>query len=439
MNRLICCMTILFFILNFEHSEGADATPAEGNKNGSTDNATSQIEQKQKKGKSGYDSDPHFRGPASTTAQLEEDDAVKVPAFRIPEIDTALSSWFDWKREIDEKTGLAFGVAYTTLYQNTNNGLAGAEDEAFSDITRISGRWVLVNRDGKNKGQLVFSVDHRHAFTDADPGGLGFQGGYYGIYGTLFTDGGLIMGDLNWQQILNDGNTGLIVGRFDINDFFDVLGYANPWTTFQNLSILFNASIALPDWSTGAGIGHWLNEQWYVKGAVSDVNGVATTTHFFEDFDELYTTAEIGWSPSREQRYLSNVHVMVWHADDREEAAVEESDGVVVGANWTYNEKTMLFLRAGWSDGSAPLYQDSVTGGLLYYIPARSDLAGFALNWGEPVDETLNDQVSGELFYRLQLAQNLAITPSIQFVKDPALNSDEDLTTLFGLRIRFTF
>ena len=389
--------------------------------------------------RAGYEADPGFAGPGATSSQLAEDDALKEPALRFPAFDSAFQPWFDWKRELNEEYGLQLGVAYTSLYQTVSDAPAGAEDDAGSGIFRLSGRWELLNRGSKNTGALVFSVDQRHRYTDIAPADLGFAAGYLGIPGTLFSDIDAVLGDLNWQQSFNDGQSGFVIGRYDPNDFFDVLGYANPWTSFQNLAILFNPSIALPDWSTGIGIGHWFDDQWHVKAAVNDVNGTATDVQLFEDFDELYTTAEIGWSPSREERYFKNVHITYWHADEREKAGVEESDGITIGANWTFNDSWMIFTKLGWSDGSAPLYNSSVTAGMLYYQAARSDLFGLAFNWGEPADDSLDEQLTGELFYRVQLAENLAITPSVQWFKDPALNPDEDNIWLASLRLRLSF
>jgi porin len=39
----------------------------------------------------------------------------------------------------------------------------------------------------------------------------------------------------------------------------------------------------------------------------------------------------------------------------------------------------------------------------------------------------------------VQLAQNLAITPDVQLIIDPALNPDEDVLWIFGLRARLAF
>jgi porin len=381
-----------------------------------------------------------FGGPASVGAQLEEDAADKEPAFQFHAIDRALEPWFEWKKKLQEDHGFAFSIAYTGLYQNVISGAPdGVDDDAGSGILRLSGKWTLFGRDSNNKGALVWSVDQRHSYTDAPPSGLGFSTGYLGIPGVLFSDIDLVLGDLNWQQGFNDGKGGLIVGRYDPNDFFDVLGYANPWTTFQNLAILFNPSIALADWSTGLGVGHWFNNQWMVSAAVNDVNGTATDIKLFEDTSELYLTGEIGWSPSREERYLKNIHVTLWHADEREEDGIEESNGVAIGANWTWNEQWMLFSRLGWSDGTAPLYNETVTLGMLYSIKKRTDLFGIAGNWGSPSDETLDEQITAEMFYRFQLAENMAITPSVQYIHDPALNPEEDSMWILGVRARITF
>ena len=326
-------------------------------------------------------------------------------------------------------------MAYTSLFQWTNTTLEGNEDYGSSGIFRLTGRWRVFENAASDGGELVAGFDQRHRYSAVPPADLGFEAGYLGLPGTLFNNLQGVLGDLNWQQSFNGNNTGILIGRYDPNDYFDVLGYANPWTSFQNLHILFNTTLALPDWSTGIGAGHWFNDQWYVKGAVNDVNGVASDTDFDFQFDELYKTAEVGWSPTRGDRYLKNVHVTYWHADEREDGA-ENSQGIAVGANWSWNENFMLFSKMGWSDRSAPLYNKTATLGVMKHFTRRSDTMGLAFNWGDPSDDDLREQTTGEMFYRIQLAQNLALTPSVQLFINPALNQDEDQIWLGSLRIR---
>lgn len=68
----------------------------------------------------------------------------------------------------------------------------------------------------------------------------------------------------------------------------------------------------------------------------------------------------------------------------------------------------------------------------------KSDLIGIGFNWDDPSNDSLRYQYSSELFYRFQLSQNLALTPSVQWLIDPALNPDDDQILIFGLRARFT-
>jgi len=56
----------------------------------------------------------------------------------------------------------------------------------------------------------------------------------------------------------------------------------------------------------------------------------------------------------------------------------------------------------------------------------------------KPPDNSLKSQTTGEFYYRLQLAQKLAITPSVQLLKDPALKPIDDTVRVWGIRFRLT-
>lgn len=388
----------------------------------------------QKKDKSGYTSDLE-KGIASLTAFLAlEDDAESHTFLRFSKFDSITNPWFRWKRKVNDKIGLQFSTSYSTSNMYGQNAPDKMSDYAGSGIFKVYTRWNLVNRGKDNTGTLVINADHRHAYSSVPPSDLGFNLGYNGIPGLLFSDAKLILLELTWQQIFNKGRTGVIVGRYDPNDYLDVLGYVNPFTTFQNLSILVNASIALPDSSTGIGIGQAINDQFTLQATVNDVNGVATELKFFEDFSELYTSVELAWSPTKKDRYFKNFHITYWHADDREKAGIEESQGVAIGFNWTFHETFMPFVKIGWSGGSAPIYSQSYTGGFIIRPNLNKDLVGIAVNWGETQDGV--GQLSNELFYRFQFSQNFAITPSLQFLINPGLNTQLDNVFIFGLRGR---
>ena len=380
----------------------------------------------------------NFGSPNTPTRLLIEEDLRTEPLFRFPQIDDSMQSWWDFKSRVNNEHGLRFGVDYTMLYQHLSESLTD-DDYALSGILRTYGEWTPFDRKKDNAGRLVFKVDNRHKITgDVTAASLGAEAGYIGQTGVLFNDIGWEVIDFNWQQGIG-GVGGLIAGRFDPMDYLAVLGYANPWTAFSNVAILLNPAIAFPDASWGIGGGSWLNDSWYWKGSVNDANGSLTNYEWFRDGSEFFKWGEIGWSPTRDERYTTNVHLMAWHVDDREEVELDSADGFSVGANWTTSDQRwMVFGRAGWSDGDAALYEESYTAGFMRKFRRNSDLLGLALNWGQPPQDELDAQTTGEFFYRLQLSQNLAITPNLQLLRDPALNEEEDAVWVAGLRIRLT-
>jgi porin len=387
--------------------------------------------------KSGYEPNKvPIGGPNSVPAQLEDDDLVNKPAARLRFMEKALQPWSDWKRKINEQYGLQIGVDYTSLYLGASESLTGDRNAA-SGIFRMFGRWTLLGRGTENTGALVFNVNHRHKIgTDIVPTDLGSNVGYLGVTGSLFSDAGLVLVDLNWQQVFNSGQTGLIVGRYDPSDYIDVLGYSSPWKGFQNRAIRLNSSIGLPGQSYGIAAGTFIKDQWFVVGTVNDANGTIDDLEFFEDGSEFFSALEFGWGHSKENRNLKNVHVTYWHVDEREQKGIPESDGIAIGANWLINKEWLPFARIGWSDGLAPEMQKTITLGLGHYFSIRTDIIGLAVNWGDPSDEALREQYTTELFYSFQYTQNFAITPSVQWLVDPALNPDEDNIWIFGLRVR---
>jgi len=389
--------------------------------------------------KSGFDQKAVFGGPNSPEGAIEEDDRIKAPAFRWGGFDGLISPWFEWKKGVNERHGLQLTGHYVALYQGLSESL-GEEDKAASAVFRLTASWAVVGRDKTDKGSLVVTFDHRHAFTDLAPAGLASQAGYLGVTGLLFSDIGSAVVNLNWQQSFHKRDIGLIAGRFDPNDYMNVLGYANPWTGFQNVAIVLEPSIAFPDSSWGVGAASWFNDQWWILGTVNDANGAVTDNlEFLPDGTELFSQVSFGWSPSKGERYTRAILSSVWHVDEREERGIEGAEGITLSANWTWNTKWMVFGRAGYSDGAAPIYNRSATAGFIRKFQFRSDLLGFGINWGDPPDHTLREQITIEGFYQIQIAQNLELTPSLQYLIDPAFNPEEDPVWVLGMRMRFTF
>ena len=399
------CLAVLIGAPGLVNSQGTE--PVEEVNPGTS---TSQAARPPSRGLSATDynvgyatSRPVFGGPNSPEGTLEESDRVTDPAFRFPAIDQAFAPWADWKRGKNEEQGVQLSANYSTLAQGLSDSISG-DETASSGLFRGTAKWTLIGQGTPNIGSLNLMIDHRHGFRDTAPAGLAGNAGYIGVTGLQYGDFDFAVINLNWQQGFNDGNTGIVAGRYDPNDYMNILGYVNPLTGFSNLAVNLEPSVAFPDSSWGVGVGHWMRDQWYVIGGINDANGSATDNlAFFDGGSEFFKWAHVGWSPSKGDRYYKNVHLMTWDVDERQDVGIDSAHGVAVAANWTFDDRWMPFVRLGWSSGSAPIYNESITLGFIWKFMFRSDLVGLAANWGDPPDETLREQTTVEAFWRFSV------------------------------------
>ena len=388
---------------------------------------------------------PAFISPNSVEGTMIENELPDTSFFRLESVDNFFISYNEWKASINKEHNFHFGGDYQTLYQNANPSLT--DKEAFSGVFRIYGTYKAYNADSANSGSLIFKVENRHTLgSHLDAQNYGFSAGYYGITGTLFGEytqsSGWGVTNLFWKQYLNDGKISIAAGILDPTDYLGVYGLMNPMTAFSNLAFSSDQTMFLPNQGLGIAAASMLNDNFYMIANLSDANADAQEAGFdtfFED-NKYFTSVEIGWTTVQARIYFDNIHVTLWHVDEHSKFnASPEGWGANFSAAWFAEDTWMPFLRAGFSEDGAALMQKNVSAGVGYYVNQTRDLFGFGLNWADPSDDSLRDQTTAEMFYRLQLAQSIAITPSIQYFKDPALYPTESSMWLFGVRARFTF
>lgn len=336
----------------------------------------------------------------------------------------------------------SFSINYAATYQGGTDSLT--EDEAASGIFQLPISWTLTGRDTANTGTLVFNLESRDAFgSRVAPQDFGFAIGAASIPGTAFSDTGLFVSNLYWSQTFKEGRQKLAIGRVALTDFLDAYGMFNPQTAFSNLAFLLSPTIASPAEGLGVAYGANLTDQWYVVGSLGDANAVSTRSGF-DSFDagELFKSLEIGWTTSPDRIYFDNVHLTLWHVDERPEAGVSEGSGGAFSFALFLQDRFMPFVRVGISDGGGGALQEaSAAAGFGWYRPDR-DLLGFGVAWGQPSEDGFGDgipdQWTGELFYRWQLHSVFALTADLQYIVDPALAPALDDTLVFGLRARMS-
>ncbi len=403
-----------------------------------------QAEGRQPGTRSGYDDLRDFGGPGTVREQLKEDDRKREPTFRFNALQRGLKPYFDFKARMKKEHGYAFGFDYTSLYVSASD--SPGEDDAGSGMLRVFGSWELLGRGTDSTGSIVYKFSNRHRLgTDVPVAGLASEIGYAGIIGAPYSNQRWRLTNLYWSQRNRNGRLNFVAGWVDTTDYLDVYALANPWMHFIDLAFSSGSStIPIPNEGIGAALGAMLTDTMYLVAGFADSNsdphapGKGFDT-FFDD-REYFKHVEVGWIRNYDRRYLDNTHVTLWHADERDDAGVPDGWGLNFSFSRFINDTWLPFVRAGYADDGGSLLETSISAGIGHYVRHNSDLFGAALNWGEPNESTFgpgrDDQLATEIFYRLQLSENTAITPNLQYIVDPALNPNDDSLLLLGLRLR---
>lgn len=372
---------------------------------------------------------PTFGGPDAVENQINQDS----------------ENWDDWKSNLSEKYGLSFTLDYSAVGLTATETIPGTDKGAASGMFRFMGALNLVN-DGA--GALIVKIEHRHSYMDTAPKGLSMGSvGYVGLFEPPFSDQGTRVTNFYYRHRLSNLGTTVVVGLLDPTDYVDPYALASPWLHFMNFAFSTgSATINVPnDAALGIGVGSMLSDNIYVIAGISDINSdptkpLETFETFFQD-NEYFKSVELGLTASKERIIFDNAHVTFWHRDKQELAMTNDGWGIVFSLSRYISDQFMPFLRGGYADKGGSLLQKSVSAGIGYQTPSVPGLLGVAINWGQPNEDTfgpnLKNQVAGEAFYRLDLIKRFAITLDAQLISNPALNPNQDLLFVLGIRTRF--
>ncbi len=432
------------------------------------------------------------RNPDDITNRLEQEAKRKDTLLYTPGLDRLMRPWNDFKGRLFEDYGLGLGIFYTTLYQKSDASLVDSQgqsgpDEAWGGVLGIAGTWELLGRGSQHPGNLSFRLQDRHRIGPVAPQSLGPEIGSLWLTGTAFNEFSMSLVELYWDQHIVKDRLVFRFGKsipFALHDYFK---YKSPVSGFQDSNLSLNSSIAWVGFGLGAAGLIRPTPDFYILGGIYDANGKHNRAGFDSFFNdgEYFTIADIGWDPgyldpARKVRVgpieVSDYHVTLWHRDRVEKDMTPEGWGFTVFAENRIG-KVLPFFRYGYSEGiggSSPALLDRmVAGGVAIenVFGQDNDVIGIGASWGRrnlgsaaiPItvpnivdigDELIDlgefsdilqvdfgtvEQYSVEMFYRLQVTQEFQITPSVQFIVDPAFNLAEDTITVLSLRGRVEF
>ncbi|WP_068318016.1 carbohydrate porin [Aliiruegeria sabulilitoris] len=372
-------------------------------------------------------------------------------------------SWFDFKDDVYERTGLRFGVSYQILGQSASATLPGAAyDTALGDWWGFMGKWTLLNRGGDNEGHLVFSMFERGAVGDnAVPAtfGLADLGSLAGNVG--FTTWDFTVENLYWEQWVNSGQSeGMFrVGNQVVTTLLNPSRFKDERVSFTTGPWAFHPTIPYPTFGFGAGFKWWPNKEdsgLYFAGSVNDMNSNPATRGLdwsTVNGGELFYGAEIGYDWQRSKDDYDHVHLLLFYADERSSRSPDTLPNKAGGGFRIYGEKqwgqwvgfggyTYNTAQGGGVTGT--LAKQNATLGVSYLEPFGIDgEASASLLYMDPIDEIfegpVRDQYGLEAYWRIRLSNNIWVTPGVHFIFNPALNPKEDFVAVPSLKMRVAF
>jgi porin len=367
--------------------------------------------------------DGRFGGPDAVPNQLARDEL----------------SWGEFKEGLAQD-GIRFTVDYSAIGFSADDSLDGADDSASGGMLRFYGQWDVIGVGEKNTGSLIWKIEHRHAYSDTEPKNFLFGAGAAGLETPPFSDQEGRLTNLYWKQRINDGRATLVAGFLDVTDYVDVFMLASPWSGFTNFAFSTGTTtIALPgDAALGVAGATMLGDQFFVIGGVTDMNSDPTDP--FDDplgDSKYFKSIEFGWTASQQQLYTDNIHLTLWDADESEVQGSTDGQGFNISVSRLFGQ-WLPFVRGGYSEDAGTLAEKSISIGTGYLgLGKESNTLGVAVNWAEI--EGGDDQYTTELYYFMKVLPSLEITPTFQWIKNPALNPGESSLTVVGLRGRLAF
>lgn len=374
----------------------------------------------------------------SVEADIVESDTLKSAVFPMDEAGAQRSVYYRFRDKVRKKIGLDFTTDYSFLFQNATDTLSG-EDNAGSQVFRFLGTWLNIGEKTGTHGRLVWKFEYRGSYGDLPtPRDMGFDTG--SVLSTAnYKQLGWGITDLYWRQYFAGDTVALNIGHMDPGDWTDQFPHLNAWTRYLNDGYYNNPSQSIPKRGFGFVAQYFMTDKLYLMAGVNDANGKdgqLDPASFFQT-REWMTWVEFGYRGDHTLNTNHNIHTTLWHQDERKEAGVGESKGITFTYCYVTEGLFEPFIRIGVSDGDAPQMRRFAGLGTAVNLTDKTTL-GLATSWGSPPQTDLRDQITTEVFYRVQLTQHISLTPDLQVYYQPSYNPDKDWITVIGLRMRFT-
>ncbi len=343
--------------------------------------------------------------------------------------------------ELYHKTGLRLGVAHTMLFLQPLGGQSSRYGAA-GDLDLLSS-WTLLGRGTQNTGRLVFTGEYRYQIGDQPSSAVGGQAGTLVAPTNAFNARGWVIRDAYWIQRLFDAKIRVLIGRADISDYVGAHWLQNVNNSFVNRNFSANAAIPFPGHGPMLGISIRPTDQFYVTAGASNAYSITTESEIDSLFNEwdLFSMAEIGYTPTFEALGEGRYAFGIWHMDARSREQLPSDYGMTFIVDQNLTPNLQMFARYSYSDGRLTNIKHNTQLGFGYsgLFGRTNDLSGAALGLSIPQRDSTRNETVMEVFHRFQVASNSQFSVGFQLIANPGNAIENEAAGMFYMRLRTSF
>jgi porin len=389
--------------------------------------------------------------PGGFEEQFVRDRQKRDYLFQIPGADFILTPWNKLRARLDKKYGFRPNFSVTNLYQYVDKTVGpNGENEGSGLDVAVDGTWTFFGRETELPSMAGFEFLYRtEAGGDVYPTELAREAGLLYPTSVAFSEIDPTIGQLYLRQIFKK-KIGFQIGKYNPVSTYDFFPMKNFKTDFVDGVHAANVIIPLPSRGLGGYLMARPVENMYVRVGIHDANADTEKAGFNSLFDEgeLFVVYEVGFDPGLAERKpgrppAGDVHVTFWHQEKRDRPDIKDGWGFVVSGSQQFG-RFLPFVRYGYGgggrEGPTPIEHMVNFGAAIDDIFGQSrDRIGVGFTWSRPTNGSLDDQGAVDVYYRVQVTPQIAMSPTLQMVIDPVRNQDEDVVWVLGLRTRFNF
>ncbi len=381
--------------------------------------------------------------PYDTTEILRLDDDPDPDAAFDPALGAKAEDAWERFTTRTKAHGLDMVLAYSVLYQRSSRAMK--QKYGFSGDFDFQGRWSPEALQGDYDHSFVFRFEGRNKIGSYVPADLADSiGAQLSTTTYFYNQQKLSLVEIFWEAA--NTRTGFFsrIGKQDPGAIYNTTTWGDPESGFLGEGVV-GAAAPLPDLGWGATFRVKPSSSTYVSFGLHDANGDPTELGFGSLKDaQFFTAAEVGFIPGAidPDGPTGKYSMALWYSDELSDPSSTSGYGIAftVEKELPNNPDIVPFFRYSWSDGAAAAKQQ-VSGGVVFQnvLGQNDDIVGLAASWVDPANTSFRNETTLEAFYRVQVTPNLAITPDLQVILNPAKTKDYDEVYVWSLRARWVF